>query len=253
MKHKIYAVIISTVVVLLIGCSKEPPKCSDESTIKLVRQIILEKIGAEGLTEKEIQETIKIEYPRAAALDKNIKKYSCEAKLVAGGKYELPISYESQLDDKSQHIVSLAGISSGDLQMVALAINESINQGRATKKSPQEQTQRADEEQTSSAEKDGICKGLDLAVTLDINECLNRKYAAADKELNSVYKEKMSSLDGSRKAALKKEQIAWVKEKESKCPKAGKEVEGGSMETVMINDCYVQMTEKRVEYLKNFQ
>jgi uncharacterized protein YecT (DUF1311 family) len=63
----------------------------------------------------------------------------------------------------------------------------------------------------------------------------------------------MASLDESRKAALKKEQVAWVKEKESKCPKAGKEVEGGTLETVMINDCYVQMTEKRVEYLKNFQ
>lgn len=252
MKHKICAVIISTVVVFLIGCSKELPKCSDESTIKLVKQIILEKIGAEGLTEKEIQEIIKIEYPRAAALDKNIKKYSCEAKLIAGGKYERPISYESQLDDKSQHVVSVVGIISDEWEMIAWEIKESINQSRAAKKSSSAQAPRA-EEQTSSAEKDGMCKGLDLTVTLDINECSNRKYAAADKELNNIYKQKMASLDESRKAALKKEQVAWVKEKESKCPKAGKEVEGGTLETVMINDCYVQMTEKRVEYLKNFQ
>lgn len=255
MKEKIYAVIILAVIVtFLIGCSKEPPKCSDDSTTKLVKQIIINQIGGEGLTEKEIQESMKIEYARAAAFDKNIKKYSCEAKLIAGGKYELPISYESQLDDKNEHIVAVGGISRGDLQMVALAISESIKQSKAVKEPPPAPAPPpASENQTSSVEKEGLCKGLDLAVTSEQMECLERKYAVADKELNNIYKQKMSSLDESRKAALKKEQVAWIKEKESKCDKAGKEMEGGTGEMVMIKDCYVQMTEKRVAYLKNFK
>jgi uncharacterized protein YecT (DUF1311 family) len=63
----------------------------------------------------------------------------------------------------------------------------------------------------------------------------------------------MSRLDASRKAALKKEQVAWIKEKESKCAKAGKEAEGGSLEAVMIKDCFVQETEQRLTYLKSFK
>jgi len=122
---------------LIYGCSKQPPKCSDDSTTKLVRQIILNQIGgSEGLSEKEIQESMKIEYPRATAFDKEIKKYSCEAKLIAGGKYELPIIYESQLDDKKEHIVAVGGISRGDLQMVGYAISESVKKGRATQTAP---------------------------------------------------------------------------------------------------------------------
>lgn len=101
----------------------------------------------------------------------------------------------------------------------------------------------------SSSEQSGICAGLDLTITAEQLECLERKYTAADKELNLLYKQKMASLDDARKASFKKEQIAWIKEKESKCAQAGKEVAGGSYEPVMIKDCLVQMTESRVAYL----
>jgi hypothetical protein len=95
MRDKISVVImVSVIVALLNGCSKEVPKCSDDSTTKLVRKIIIDQLGgSEGLSEKEIQENLKIEFPRASAYDEKIKKYSCEAKLVAGGAYQLPITY----------------------------------------------------------------------------------------------------------------------------------------------------------------
>jgi uncharacterized protein YecT (DUF1311 family) len=257
MKSKFYAVIMATVIAaFLIGCSKEPPKCSDDGTTKLVRQIILDQIGGrEGLSEKEIQDNMKIEYPRASAFDKNIKKYSCEARLIAGDAYQLSITYESQLDDKNQHIVSVGGIRPGDLMGVKQGIIAGITKSREPKSeaSPQPQTEpTAPPDQSSSIEQSGICKGLDLSITAENIECLNRKYAAADKELNDVYKQTMSRLEQSRKSVLKKEQIAWVKEKELKCPNAGKEVEGGTLEAVMIHDCFVRMTEQRVAYLKTF-
>lgn len=106
------------------------------------------------------------------------------------------------------------------------------------------------QEQSDTVEQEGVCAGLDLAVTTEQLECLGRKYDIADKELNGVYKRLMATLDDTRKATLKKEQQAWIKQKESTCRQAGKEVAGGTMETVMINDCYVQETEKRVAYLK---
>lgn len=112
----------------------QPPKCSDDDTFSLVRQIILKQIGGgEGLSEKEIKDNIKIELPRASAFDEKIKKYSCDAKLVVGGMYELPITYESQLDDKSQHIVAVGGIRRGDLIALQAGLIEGVKKSRAEK------------------------------------------------------------------------------------------------------------------------
>lgn len=117
---------------VISGCGKEPPKCSDNETISLVRQIIFEQIGgSEGLTEKEIKENLKVELPRASAFDEKIKKYSCEAKLIAGDMYQLPITYESQADDKGQHIVSVGGINRVDLIGVQSGVIEGIKKSRA--------------------------------------------------------------------------------------------------------------------------
>ena len=260
MKSKFYVVIFAAVIVtMFLGCSKQAPKCSDDETVTLVRKIIFDQIGgSEGLSEKEIKDNMKIEYPRASAQDDKIKKYSCEAKLIAGDAYQLPITYESQLDDKGQHIVSVGGIMRGDLMAVKSAIIESLSKTRAPKGAPTPAPEppaapAEQQKQSSSVEQSGICTGLDLSVTSEQIECLERKYTAADKELNNIYKQTMSRLADSRKSALKKEQVAWIKERESKCSQAGKEMEGGTLETVMIKDCFVQMTEQRVTYLKNFQ
>ena len=54
---------------------------------------------------------------------------------------------------------------------------------------PMEQPQQApptNQSQTSSVEQSGICKGLDLSITDEQIECLDRKYAVADKELNNL-------------------------------------------------------------------
>lgn len=135
MSGKISIAIVATVMAsLLAACGKEPPKCSDDDTFSLVRKIVLDQLGGgEGLTEKEIKDNMKIEFPRASAFDEKIKKYSCEAKLAVGGMYELPITYESQLDDKGQHIVSVGGIGRGDLLALQAGMIEGIKKSRAEK------------------------------------------------------------------------------------------------------------------------
>ena len=67
MKGKIYVVLVLMVIaVIFLGCSNKTPKCSDADTLKLVREIILEKTGGNpDLSKKENQENIKIENPRA--------------------------------------------------------------------------------------------------------------------------------------------------------------------------------------------
>jgi len=135
------------ILTMLPGCSNSVPKCSDDKTFALVRQIVINQMdqvvgtarfagveeykGSKGLSETDIQDNLKIELPRASAFDEKIKKYSCEAKLVAGGKVELPIKYGSQLDDKGEHIVFVGGIVLRDLLMVGSALMEGIKEKRA--------------------------------------------------------------------------------------------------------------------------
>lgn len=134
MNGKISRVIaVGVMSMFLAGCSKTPPKCSDEDTVSLVRKIILDQFGgSEGVTEKEILENLKIELPRASSYDEKIKKYSCEAKLVAGNKYQVPITYESQLDDQNQHVVSVSGIALGDKYNLQSAFTEAIKKSRSS-------------------------------------------------------------------------------------------------------------------------
>lgn len=115
---------IAMLAVLLSACKKEPPKCSDKETLSLVRNIILGQVGGVGnLNEKEVEETVKLEHPRASAYDERIGKYSCEATLVFANTWRLPtIKYESQLDDDKKHLVAVGGFLRGDLWNMAAAL-----------------------------------------------------------------------------------------------------------------------------------
>lgn len=133
------SVVIAALFLTISGCAKSPPKCSDDETFTLVRKIIVDQIGgSEGITENELRENLKFEYARASAFDENIKKLSCEAKLVAGDQYQLPITYESQLDDNNDHIVFVSGIAMADLLAVKSGLSEGIKKSRAANSTPEE-------------------------------------------------------------------------------------------------------------------
>lgn len=131
MSSNFSSAMVAVMMIVLAGCSKQPPKCSDEATFDLVRSIILGQIGGiEGASAKEIAQNMKMLLPRASTFEKEIKKYSCEAKLEVGGQYELPITYASQLDDAGEHLVLVNGIGRGDLQMIQLGMVTGIKNGR---------------------------------------------------------------------------------------------------------------------------
>lgn len=128
---------------LLSGCTKEPPKCSDEKTISLVKSIILDMLGGKGdPAEKDIKDAMKIEFTRATAYDKNIKKYSCEGDLIANDTYKLPITYESQLDDNGKHIVAVSRFRNADAVMVTSAL-ANIKKSKDSKNDAKPQGQQA--------------------------------------------------------------------------------------------------------------
>lgn len=131
------AFLITTLVA--IGCTTEPPKCSDDSTLDLVRKILLNKMDL-SLSDTEMRSVLKFEYPRATSIDEKVKKYSCESKLIAGDSIELPITYESQLDDQNEHLVGLGHISLWDGEMVEGAVREKLQRQTVAKNATASQT-----------------------------------------------------------------------------------------------------------------
>jgi hypothetical protein len=148
------AIVATMLAALLAGCSKEPPKCSEEKTITLIQKIVIDKFGGreglgfdnwtgrsvangllDGVSDKVLYDSLKIEFPRASGYDEKIKKYTCSAKLVAGGAYEMPIVYASQLDDSGTHLVALGdlGWNVAQLRDAVLQYLKNIREAKALK------------------------------------------------------------------------------------------------------------------------
>lgn len=123
----------------LVGCAKEPPKCSDEKTLNLVRDIVSRQIGMSNeVPQNEVYENLKFELPKATAFDKDIKKISCTTTLVAGNSYRLTTEYESQLDDNNEHIVASSNISIEDAWRLKQAVLTAIQKNKASNAAKQE-------------------------------------------------------------------------------------------------------------------
>ncbi len=145
-------------------------------------------------------------------------------------------------------------VSSDDLAIIE-SLNTKSNQSSAASAAVTTAAQPAANYPVAAApatDSDDICHDLDQTVTVNQVDCLDRKFEKADSELNRSYKALMASLSDTQKITLKQEQIKWIKEKEIKCNEAGKEFEGGTMETVLIKDCMVEMTENRISYLSSY-
>lgn len=144
MFKKIIAILSVVMAVLLSGCKNEPPKCSDEQTLSLVRQIIFDLIDkgwkitkepalkGEKFTEEDIEAVIGIQNPITDAYDENIKRYFCSATIVYSSKLnffssddiekQFPIEYYSQLNDDGEHFVAVEGIPRSSLWDICLSL-----------------------------------------------------------------------------------------------------------------------------------
>jgi uncharacterized protein YecT (DUF1311 family) len=285
--HKSFTALLFAPV--LFGCAKEPPKCSDSATVALVKEIVFDKLNLDAAAREKIGVTLldgmlALENARPSGYDEKIKRFSCEATLVAksdgekGDSYRLPIQYQSQLDDKDDHIVALNGVLVADMRQLDMYLAAGLENAKkkaggadnpaapaAPAPVPEQPAQQktaapqAEPAPTSTGdaagtvEQSGVCKGLDLAITMDQSECVSRRFTAADDRLNEEYKRVMASLSPDRQALLKSSQRAWIKDKETSCAAAGKEAEGGTLEPILIADCQVRMTEQRNTYLANYR
>jgi uncharacterized protein YecT (DUF1311 family) len=101
----------------------------------------------------------------------------------------------------------------------------------------------------------------DARTTIEMNFCADKEFAAADAQLNTVYKEalaKIAQSDGEKpydskswETALRASQRAWLAFRNADCKGlVPMEWSGGTGTTVAVLGCMVQLTQARAKTLK---
>ncbi|MBE3287134.1 lysozyme inhibitor LprI family protein [Enterobacter cloacae complex sp. P31C] len=92
-------------------------------------------------------------------------------------------------------------------------------------------------------------------------EQIKDAYSKADAELNSVYKQQIQEYkkegggygqSESRDIYLKKSQLAWIKMRDASCDYETYESKTGTAFSSIYEKCLLDKTNKRIEYLKQF-
>ncbi|MES2414996.1 MAG: lysozyme inhibitor LprI family protein [Pseudomonadota bacterium] len=83
----------------------------------------------------------------------------------------------------------------------------------------------------------------------EMNTCAARDYRAADAALNIKYGEVMASLPVTGQANLRREQRAWLKQRDPQCKAKARQFEGGSIWPLQYFSCLQASTEKRTKEL----
>ena len=82
--------------------------------------------------------------------------------------------------------------------------------------------------------------------------CARLAYEKADRELNSVWKEVISELNGNEKERLIDRQLAWIENRDITCDKETKGNRRGSGYRVFLNNCLRRVTTERSEFLRGY-
>ncbi|MFQ5604436.1 MAG: lysozyme inhibitor LprI family protein [bacterium] len=90
----------------------------------------------------------------------------------------------------------------------------------------------------------------EATTTLEMQECLQVRYEKADADLNLVYKLLKSKLSERRQIKLQAVQRAWIFFRDKSAEFEASEEEDGSMYPLIYQLTLAEMTEKRVEKLK---
>ncbi|AVH70441.1 lysozyme inhibitor LprI family protein [Nostoc sp. 'Lobaria pulmonaria (5183) cyanobiont'] len=85
-----------------------------------------------------------------------------------------------------------------------------------------------------------------------INECTKLSYQNADKKLNQVYQQLISTLESPRKQKLIAAQLAWIKFRDNNCEFERSKYEGGSIASSIYSGCLENTTKLRTQQLQEY-
>lgn len=87
----------------------------------------------------------------------------------------------------------------------------------------------------------------------EMNACAVRDYKAADANLNAAYKQALATMSPRKQEELRKEQGAWVRNRESRCRAEAEASEGGSIWSLEFFGCLKTVTEQRTMHLNSWR
>lgn len=86
--------------------------------------------------------------------------------------------------------------------------------------------------------------------TAEIKLCANTEFNRADRELNSIYRKLLSSLDIEGQRKLKESQRAWLKFRDLNAGFVSDSWRGGNLEHLLFIDAKTQTTQARTKQLQ---
>ena len=85
---------------------------------------------------------------------------------------------------------------------------------------------------------------------LELNECANKDFKAADAVLNRVYNQLAAKLTDDEKAKLKEVELNWLKYRDANCTFEADAYAGGSIAPFTYSYCLARMTRARTAELR---
>ncbi len=89
--------------------------------------------------------------------------------------------------------------------------------------------------------------------TPELKYCSQQSYAAADKQLNQVYKQVQSTLKGQQKQLLTSGQQSWIKFRDNNCDFEVYGSRGGTGYEIFRNGCLERLTKERTKHLQDYR
>jgi uncharacterized protein YecT (DUF1311 family) len=88
--------------------------------------------------------------------------------------------------------------------------------------------------------------------TVELKYCSQQSYAAADKQLNQVYKQVQSNTKGQQRQLLTSGQQAWIKFRDNNCDFEVYPNRGGTGYEIFRNGCLERLTKERTKHLQDY-
>jgi uncharacterized protein YecT (DUF1311 family) len=86
--------------------------------------------------------------------------------------------------------------------------------------------------------------------TMEMRDCISAEHDQWDAALNQIYQTLMASRTAPEKTQLRDDERTWLKQEQRKCDHAGDDEQGGSLQNVEIDQCYLDETIRRAVYLR---
>lgn len=97
------------------------------------------------------------------------------------------------------------------------------------------------------------CIDASEGVTAAMLDCIGAEYDYQDVRLNAAYKRAMARLAPAQRVVLRNSERRWLREREPKCMEEAAEESGGTLGTILRNNCMLFALIERTEWLDAYR